>query len=414
MRRLFSWIALPSRFHFWGSIAGVLLVSWTISQQVGDRRGFANAELHRDVMERWGAPISQPSPSVRYVPSGTTFNSLQRLPLAKQSVNIQADMNYRKRGLVYFSGFDFTFDSEYEVVNTQRRDIDIVFVFPINLEKNKVLLSGLRFEVNGKEKKAALGPEGDKLTWTGRLSANQKARFRVFFKGRGLEQFVYRADPSSSVRNLAFNVTIRGGDNYDYPSGVVPASVVSQQDGKLKLRWNYPSLESGVPLGVILPSEKSFDTIIVTMVRRCLVPFLPFFVGITLLFLSLGRRLRFYEMYLISASYGFFFVLLPYFAAFMNFYLAYAISALLITLLLFFYTRALLSTRAAQYALGLLATCLFIPTIAVVAQGFTGLIYTLEILVGLATIMALTARDGLSGLIGQLAPQTEEGASHAV
>src|SRR5262245_50201446 len=67
---------LAGRYHVWGSVLIVLIICWVVAQQVGDRRNFANSELYRDVMERWGAPIAQPMPSVRMVPSGAVFTRL--------------------------------------------------------------------------------------------------------------------------------------------------------------------------------------------------------------------------------------------------------------------------------------------------------------------------------------------------
>lgn len=108
MKRLLALLLLPSRYHFLGSLLIVMVVSSAIATQMTDRRNFASSELYSDVMDRWGAPIVQPGPSVRYVPSGAVFNSLAALPLQSQEVTVDAAMNYRKRGLVYFSGFDLS------------------------------------------------------------------------------------------------------------------------------------------------------------------------------------------------------------------------------------------------------------------------------------------------------------------
>ena len=48
-------------FDTFGSVAIVALVSAVISTQIKDRTQFADSELHAYVMERWGAPISQPA-----------------------------------------------------------------------------------------------------------------------------------------------------------------------------------------------------------------------------------------------------------------------------------------------------------------------------------------------------------------
>ncbi|MBN1962627.1 MAG: hypothetical protein JW841_16970 [Deltaproteobacteria bacterium] len=268
---------MPIRYHVWGSFLIVVFATAVISGQVADRQGFANGELYSDVIERWGAPIDQVAPSVRYVQSGTVFNSLKPLVLSQQKISVDASMNYRKRGLVYFSGFDFSFSGIYEVINPEARDIDIVFVFPVSLDRNKVLLSELSFLVNNKKTDAILSDASDKIVWTGRLKKNESNTFRVTFKGRGLDSFHYRLDPSLAVKNFSFNITVNGGDNYDYPIGVVPAHESHQTTQAITLLWHYPSLESGVIVGAILPSQKSFDALISTMAARAWAPFIIYY-----------------------------------------------------------------------------------------------------------------------------------------
>jgi hypothetical protein len=392
--RLF--VVEPIRFHFWGSFAIVLLVSSVLAFRITDRRGFADGELHRDVMERWGAPIRQPMPSVRYVPTGAVFNALEPLPLTRQEVKVDAAMNYRKRGLVYFSGFDFRFTGDFETENPFDQDVDVAFVFPIAMEKNRVLLSELAFTVNGAAAPVALGPGGDKLLWTGRLKPKERLGFRVAFKGRGLDAFTYVMDPSAAVRNVGLSVNIRGGDHYDYADGVVPATSVERSGDAVRLAWRFDSLESGIPIGVVLPSERSFDSIIATCVSRSWAGFLLFFAGLVALCLHHGRPPRIFESYLFASAYALFFVLVAYLAAYVHFYVAWVLALAVTGGLLCGYAALLLPRGAWRPVAGLVAGCLAIPTLAVILQGYTGLIYTLESLALIATLMVASARpEGL-------------------
>jgi hypothetical protein len=403
----------PIRFHFWGSLAIVLLVSGVLFVRINDRRGFADGELHRDVMERWGAPIQQPMPSVRYVPTGTVFNSLEPLPLTRQSVAVDATMNYRKRGLVYFSGFDFRFTGDYATENPFDRDVDVAFVFPISLEKNKVLLSELAFTVNGAPAPVELGKGGDKLLWTGRLRPGEKLAFQVAFKGRGLDAFTYAMDPAAPARNVALTIDIHGGENFDYADGVVPATAVERSGDVTRLRWSFGSLESGIPIGVVLPSERSFDRIIATFVARGWAGFLLFFGGLVALSLHHGRPPRIFESYLFAAAYALFFVLVAYLAAYLHFYAAWLLALALTGALLSGYAALLLPRGAWKAVAGLVAGCVAVPTLAVILQGYTGLIYTLEALALVAALMVASARPaGLRVLaaLGVAAPSKE--ASH--
>jgi hypothetical protein len=396
LKTLRLFLVEPIRFHFWGSLAIVLVVSGALVHRIEDRRGFADGELHRDVMERWGAPIQQPMPSVRYVPTGTVFNALEPLPLTRQAVTVDAAMNYRKRGLVYFSGFDFRFAGEFDTENPFDRDVDVAFVFPISLEKNRVLLSELAFTVNGAAAPVELGEAGDKLLWTGRLRPKEKLAFRVAFKGRGLDAFTYSMDPGAAVRNVTLDVTIRGGDNFDYADGVVPATTVSRTQDAVKLAWRFDSLESGIPVGVVLPSERSFDAIIATFVARSWAGFLLFFGGLVALSLHHGRPPRIFESYLFAAAYALFFVLVAYLAAYVHFYVAWALALAITGGLLCGYAALLLPRGAWKPVAGLAIGCLAVPTLAVILQGYTGLLYTLEALALVAALMVASARpEGL-------------------
>jgi hypothetical protein len=378
----------------------VLVTATVISIQISDRSSFAGSELYQDVVDRWGAPIVQAVPSVRAVESGSVFKTLESLPLEYQDVHVSAGMSYRKRGLVYFSGFEFTFQGRYQVTNNEAHDIDIAFVFPINLERNKVLLSDLTFTIGGEPGRVDLTDDTGALYWTGRLASGQSLPFEIGFRGRGLESFTYLLDPDLPVRNFRFEIEIEGGDNYDYAVGVIPASTVTAHEEGASMVWIFSSLESGVPVGVILPAERSFDEIIATMVRRAWAGYCLLAVLVqALAILDLGRPFRLHENGLIAAGYAFFFVLLAYLAAYWSFYVAYLTALLVIGGLLWWYIRHLLGGDREQLLAGALLGTLGVPTLAVILQGYTGLIYTFEILSLLAGAMWLTTRPAFHELL---------------
>jgi len=372
-------------------LAMVVFAAIVISVQIMDRREFASGTLYRDVMERWGTPIVQPVPSVRAVESGSVFKRLESIPFARQKITVDASMNYRKRGLVYFSGFDFSFRGRYELANDRPHDMDLVFVFPINLEKNRVLLSELSFRVNGTTEPIDLTSTTDTLMWTGRLSSGDSLDFEIEFSGRGLHAFTYLLDPDLPVRNFTLDLNITGGDNFDYPANVVPSSKPEPQPDGVVLSWRFTSLESGVPVGVILPSEKSFDAIIARMVSRSWAGFLLFFVSLQTLAISRDRPLRWHEGLLLAAGYAFFSVLLPYLAAYWHFYVAYVVALLVVGGMLVGYMTWIVGTRE-LWQPAIVTASLVIPTFAVVMEGHTGLIYTLEILALLLAAMWLSTK----------------------
>jgi hypothetical protein len=401
LRRIRAWLGLPGRYYVWGSLACVLVALFVIADQIADRQGFANSELREDVLERWGAPIHQASPSVRYVQSGAVFTTLERLALDSQHVRVDARMNYRKRGLVYFSGFEFDFRGDYALKNPADHDIDIVFVFPVQIERRS-MLSDLSFAVNGQAETLPMAESADRLTWTGRLARGETATFSIGFKGRGLDLFTYVLDPELPVRNLELEMHITGGENFDYGEGVVPATSVQATADRVDLVWQFASLETGFPLGVILPSERPFDTVLLTMIARAWATFLLFHAVLIALSLHVRRKLARFEAYLAAGGYGFFFVMLPYLAAYMNFYVAYVVSLALVGGLLQVYLTRIFGPSTRRFVAVAIGALLVVPTAAVIFQNHTGLIYSIEILLGLAVLMQLTTRPEFREVLAQV------------
>jgi hypothetical protein len=388
--------------HFFGSFFIVLFVTTIIAGQVTSRNDFANSELARDVEKRWGAPVVQPVPSLRYARSGTIFTELKPLPFDKQHVQVQARMNYRKRGLRYFSGFDFTLTADYAVVNREEHDIDVAFIFPIEMDKSQVLLSDLRFLVNGTEASLDLGESGNRLVWTGRLPRGATSVFSIRYRARGLDSFIYKMDPALPARDVRVNVAVEGGSTYDYPDHVLAATQVRTGSDTVSLDWTFHSLESGVSLGVILPSVERYDDLVAAMARRAWVPFLGLMALLVVFSLRHRRPLAFYEAYLLAASYAFFFVLLAYLAAFMNFYLAYALAALGLGAAVTAYVRRLYPDERLFRLAGLWGASVVAPTTAVLLEGYTGLVYTLELLAALLGLMVLSGHASVRAFLSDL------------
>lgn len=413
-RRALSWLL---RHHVFGSLLIVVFATAVIAGQVVDRTDFASSELAQDVEERWGAPVVQPAPSLRYVQSGTIFTELKPLPFDKQHVQVQARMSYRKRGLRYFSGFDFTLSADYAVVNREGHDIDVAFIFPIEVDKSQVLLSELQFLVNGAEADLDLGEAGNRLVWTGRIPQGATRSFSIRYRARGLDSFLYKLDPALPARDVRLHVSVEGGENYDYPPQVLVANAVELGRDAVSLDWAFQSLESGVNLGVILPSVEAYDDLIATMARRAWVPFLGLLALLAAFSIRHRRPLAFYESYLLASAYGFFFVLLAYLAAFMNFYGAYALAVLGMGAAVIAFAKRLYPEERTSHWVGVWGATLIIPTTAVILQGYTGLIYTLEILAALLGLMALSTRASVRALLSDLppggepprAPATQEG-----
>ncbi len=385
--------------HLLLALIPVFATGVILGDQVENRGDFANTELARGVEDRWGEPVRQPAPSLRVVESGSVFTELKAMPFDAQHVRVDAAMNYRKRGLRYFSGFDFAFRADYGYANRTGHDEDVAFIFPIEFDKSQVLLSDVELTVDGKPAQAELKENGTCLLWTGRVPAGAQVAFTLGYKARGLGSFIYRLDPALAAKDVAVHLTVTGGDNYDFPEGTLSAQTITQTSDALTFDWKYSALESGVTLGLVLPSEKTYDTIIATMARRAWAPFLSFFGLFVVLALTARKKLLFYEVALLASVYAFFFVLLAYLAAFVHFYVAWPLCLVGLGAAAVLYGKKLFPE--ASYPLLILGWLwsMGVPTLAVVVPGYTGLIYTLELLAALITALHLSLKPNVRALL---------------
>jgi hypothetical protein len=104
-------------------------------------------------------------------------------------------------------------------------------------------------------------------------------------------------------------------------------------------------------------------------------------------------------------------VLLPYLAAYVHFYLAFAVSLALCGALLVHFLSRLLGREMLWPLAGAVAALLGLPNLAVVLEPHTGILYTLEILAGLIAVSLLFPRPEFRRVLSQLSLEEPNHAS---
>ena len=209
----------------------------------------------------------------------------------------------------------------------------------------------------------------------------------------------YAMDPSLRADNVHIEFKVKGGENIDYPQGALSAQQVQHSEEGVTLLWDFPSLQSGVMVGAVLPSQKTYDTLISSMALRGNITFVVLMGLLIALSIHHRRKFLFFESYLLAAAYGFSFDFLAYLAAFMNFYVAYMMTLFVFGGITCFYLLKIFPQER-PWVFGLLwISTWLIPTFAVILEGYTGLIYTLELLVALFGLMRLSMNDSIRNLL---------------
>lgn len=249
-------------------------------------------------------------------------------------VTITAD--FVKKGLVYQPTYQTKFETEYILKNSLAEDsyVTFQFPFPINTDSNEI--SNVKLVVNGEEIQDAKTkittpyeseydsayydyytvPEIDGLKWSGKIEANSEIKVIVSYDTVGLSEFIYEGiENSKGSQDFNFEVKILGTRSYDIAQGL---SVDSRKfgDKEVQLVWNKPDLYSK-PLINIRVGDKLNPSEQVSRVYLTMTPIYILFISI-LLFLAykFGKKLKVFDMFLITGLFTIYFPLIHYLSSF--------------------------------------------------------------------------------------------------
>ena len=99
-----------------------------------------------------------------------------------------------------------------------------------------------------------------------------------------------------------------------------------------------------------------------------------------------------WETYVAAAAFGFTSVLLAYLGAFLHFLAAWGVTMIAMGAAVVLYVSRLFPQERVHWLVGAWLATQVLPTLAVLLPGYTGLLYTLEILAGLLAVMTLVTR----------------------
>lgn len=162
----------------------VLAAGWMLmANRINTRTRTAIAEGRMAASRIWGGSVVQESPTVTRLSDGT--------PVAIVSAAGQAriGMDYRKRGLVYLTGFIADFDMTYSFANSQPVSSAMLFTFPF--PKNGELFTNISAtDEAGQPVATEVSPDG--LKWACPVAPGATRGIKVTYRIRGMDNYIYR------------------------------------------------------------------------------------------------------------------------------------------------------------------------------------------------------------------------------
>lgn len=391
-------------------------ISWLILGQVNNERSrdrytrmemgeYGGGSDRAGVHELWGRPQVQFAPKVWTTRTEKTSKLDDKGKRVIQEVQVQdpvvlessrivsdIDLDYRRKGLLWYSTYKVDFGGEYTIRNefSETRKFFVKFMFPATdaIYDNVVLMIG-----------------GKKVEPTGNLSQGvqsfitlepgQQTTIRMAYGSQGLDTWNYSFSQDGGVSNVRnFTAKVKTNcDGIDFPRSCVSPTSKARNGEGWDLDWTYANLVSGSNIGIKMPQKLNPGPFAAKLSNFAPISLLFFFAVLLILGAIKGIRLHpMHYMFLAAAFFSFhllFSYMVDHVAPFYSFLVSSAVSLILVVS----YLRLVVNWKFAVLHAGVWQfVFLVLFTYAFFFEGYTGLTITIGTILTLAILMQVTGR----------------------
>jgi hypothetical protein len=381
-------------------------IAWIFLASTIDYRSLAPADgLRAKVANTWGAPHEQKPPSAYYderagkmekvIENGKEIEriietTIQRpVPLNGSKVNSDIHLEYRQKGLLWFSTYQVRFDAVYTFQNTANQEQLINFVFPYPAAR--ATYDGLAMSIDGEtvsNVQAAGYVKASKM-----VPAGGSVQVGVSYRSQGLDRWTYSFDGQpAQVRNFALVMTTDFKD-IDFPEDTLSPTIRQEAGNGWRLTWNYDSLVTSYPVAMEMPGKLQPGPLAGQI--SFFAPVSLFFFFFLLFIITTMRDIDLHPMhyFFIASAFFAFHLLLAYLVDHLSIHWSFVICSVVSIFLLVSYLRPVVNARFALVEAGIAQFCfLVLFSYAFFFKGFTGLAITIGAIVTLFLVMQITAK----------------------
>lgn len=373
--------------------------------------------LSSRVSATWGAPQEQYPPVIERVWTTTETETVQEngkdvrrevhkdhcQPIPLDSSRIRADLHldYRQKGLLWFSTYTVGFQGAHTFRNTQPTAQNFEIHFP--LPAQKAIYDGLALYINGQPLPFTFRKA--EVVATASLPAGATAELRAAYRSNGQNNWRYNpgAPPaaqqeSGSANQVAhvddFHLTVNTDfSGFDFPENSLSPTSKTQTANGFELQWNYKSLVSGFDMALTMPEKLQPGPLAGSISYFAPVSLLFFFFVIFILATMRGIDLHPMNYFFLACAFFAFHLLLAYLVDHMSIHLAFIISSAVSIALVVSYLRLVVNWDfAVKYAGPAQFVYLVLFSYAFFFEGFTGLAVTIGAVLTLFVVMQLTGK----------------------
>ena len=363
--------------------------------------------LSSRVGSTWGTAQEQRPPSVNYftdelktvvveedkkkIEKQEHYNQTHLVALDSSHVGADFQIDYRKKGLLWFSTYKVAFDGTYTFKNPTGQDR--VFTVRLPLPAKQAVYDNLQLTLDGTP--LALSYGGAEVSATGRVAANGLGTLKVGYRSQGLDTWSYQfANGEDVARINDFHLLMKtnfGG--FDFPENTLSPTEKHETAQGWELKWDYQNLVSGFNVSLKMPQKLQPGPLAGKISYFAPVSLFFFFFLIFILSALRGIDLHPMNYFFLAAAFFAFHLLLAYLCDHISIHAAFLVSSLVSILLVVSYLRLVVDFKFALIDAGLSQLIyLVLFSYAFFFEGFTGLAVTIGAILTLFVVMQMTGR----------------------
>jgi len=377
----------------WAILGGTIFV----------RTNSASAALNGHVQSIWGAAQVQSPPTAAYVTANGKATELAsgaavtagneahpeiQLPIQASRINVDFGIDYRQKGLLWYSTYRVGFSGNYTFQNPTDASQNVTFRFP--LPAKQAIYDDMKMTAN--DQPLQLTAANGILTGSTPVAAGDKVVLHVSYRSQGLDTWQYKlGDDVAEVKDFSLAIRTRFS-GFDFPDNTLSPTEEKKAADGWELKWDYHSLLSGFQIGLTMPEK---------LQPGPLAGRISYFAPISLLFfffvvfiLTMLRGIEFHPMnyFFLACAFFAFHLLLAYLVDHISIHWAFVVCSIVSLFLVWSYLKLVVGTRFALEAACAQFAYLILFSYAFFFQGFTGLTITIGAIVTLFVAMQATAK----------------------
>ncbi len=382
----------------------------------------AESGLSGRVASTWGAPQGQAPPAiarewqeektVEVEEKGKKTTRTER-QIHTEAVKIDASrvaatlhIDYRQKGLLWFSTYKVDFDGAYTFQNPTSREEEFVFQLPFPAQQ--AVYDNVQLLLD--DKPLAVTFSGSQAVARARLGAGAKCVLHAAYRSQGLDSWRYTFSGANAERSTArenadgsgkeisqardFHLLVKTDfSGFDFPDNSLSPTEKRRTANGWELEWNYQNLVSGFDIAVKMPQKLQPGPLAGRISYFAPVSLFFFFFLIFILSTLRGNNLHPMNYFFLASACFAFHLLLAYLADHISIRAAFLISSIVSIVLVVSYLRLVVDWRFALVDAGVTQLIyLVLFSYAFFFEGFTGLTVTIGTIITLFAVMQMTGR----------------------